>query len=199
MITVLKLKEPEWDFHEICRYSRCVPGDEATDALIRECMEEAAPLLTYSVCFDTVPVTRKMENVTCIADFPVMSAKLERSLNGCSEAVLFAATVGLGIDRLIMKYGYISPAKASVFQGIGAERIESLCNEFCGIRNSELNREGKQLLPRVSPGYGDIPLELQRFLLPYLDSRRKIGLTINSGMIMSPSKSVTAIAGICEL
>ena len=78
------------------------------------------------------------------------------------------------------------------FQAIGAERIESLCDAFCAEREAE----GLRLRPRFSPGYGDLPLELQRDLFRGLDCSRKIGLTLNESLLMSPSKSVTAIAGI---
>ena len=56
---------------------------------------------------------------------------LSKNLSGCKTAVIFAATVGLMPDRLISRYGVSSPAKALVFDAIGAERIESLCDHFC--------------------------------------------------------------------
>ena len=81
-------------------------------------------------------------------------------------------------------------------QALGAERIESLCDAFCRETAQELTRQGKTLLPRVSPGYGDIPLTMQKELFALLDCPRKIGLTLSDQLIMSPSKSVTALAGI---
>ena len=53
-----------------------------------------------------------------------------------------------------------------------------------------------QLRPRFSPGYGDLPLELQKDVFRVLDCPRKIGLSLNESLLMSPSKSVTAIIGI---
>ena len=50
--------------------------------------------------------------------------------------------------------------------------------------------------PRFSPGYGDLSLEMQRDIFRVLDCPRKIGLTLNESLLMSPSKSVTAIIGI---
>jgi cobalamin-dependent methionine synthase I len=54
------------------------------------------------------------------------------------------------------------------------------------------------LRPRFSPGYGDLPLELQTNLFKVLDCQHFIGLTLNDSMLMSPSKSVTAIVGLRE-
>ena len=94
--------------------------------------------------------------------------------------------------RSWQRYTSLSPAKALFFQAIGAERIESLCDTFC----AELKENGLQLRPRFSPGYGDLPLDLQKDLFRVLDCSRKIGLTLNESLLMSPSKSVTAIIGI---
>ena len=92
-----------------------------------------------------------------------------------------------------MKYSKISPSKALMFQALGAERIESLCDTFCNDMNNEL---GVRLKPRFSAGYGDLPLEVQKDIFRVLDCPRKIGLTLNDSLLMSPTKSVTAIVGI---
>ena len=54
------------------------------------------------------------------------SRDLQKNLKGCCRIILFGATVGLELDRLIARYGRLSPSKALCFQAIGAERIESL-------------------------------------------------------------------------
>jgi len=92
---------------------------------------------------------------------------------------------------MIAKYGRISPVRALFFQAIGAERIESLCNAFCKDIKKDLN-----ITPRFSPGFGDLPLELQKDIFFALQPHRNIGLTLNESLLMSPSKSVTAIIGI---
>ena len=80
-----------------------------------------------------------------------------------------------------------------IFQGIGAERIEALCDAF-----ENMIKTDKKIVPRVSAGYGDIPLEMQRDIFAALDCPRKIGLTLNESLLMSPTKSVTAIIGVCN-
>ena len=81
-------------------------------------------------------------------------------------------------------------------QAIGAERIEALCNAFSLEMKNEYAKSGRSLRPRFSAGYGDLPLELQREIFNALGCERRIGLTLNDSLIMSPSKSVTAIIGI---
>ena len=61
----------------------------------------------------------------------------------------------------------------------------------------QLLRQGKLLGPRrFSPGYGDVPLSLQRDVLAVLDAQRKLGITLSDTFFMTPCKSVTAFVGI---
>ncbi|MBQ5601557.1 MAG: Vitamin B12 dependent methionine synthase activation subunit, partial [Clostridia bacterium] len=71
--------------------------------------------------------------------------------------------------------------------------IEALCDAFCADIKKEYNTG---LEPRFSPGYGDLPLSAQKNIFAVLDPERRIGLTLNSSLLMSPSKSVTAFVGL---
>ena len=109
---------------------------------------------------------------------------------------MFAATVGVGIDRLITRYSIVSPARSLMLQAIGTERAEALCDLFCREIAEEKAREGSVTCPRFSPGYGDLPLELQKDIFAVLDCPRYIGVSLGESLLMSPSKSVTAIVGV---
>ncbi len=185
---------------EILRYSGVKNSAPDIEKLMEECIEEAEKILTYQVCFCELPVRVFRERIM-ISDVVIDSKNLSDVLASCDSAILFGATVGVGPDRLISKYGKLSPAKAFMFQAIGAERIETLCNAFCEEKNQEVKKEGKSLCPRFSPGYGDLDLTLQKDLFRILSLSKNIGLTLNESMLMSPSKSVTAIVGVatCEL
>ena len=61
-----------------------------------------------------------------------------------------------------------------------------------------MQAEGIHFTDRFSPGYGDLPLDVQKNIFPLLDCERKIGLTLNESLIMSPSKSVTAFVGMAR-
>lgn len=188
---------PPVNERECLRYAGCHSREAAAEErqLFEACLSEIQGKLSYKVCWGRFPV--KKEGTSLDFGFvKVDSAGLAKNLEGCGEIILFAATIGLEIDRAIRKYTSLSPAKALFFQAIGAERIESLCDAFCEERREELQAEGKFLKPRFSPGYGDLPLEMQRDIFRVLDCSRKIGLTLNESLLMSPSKSVTAIVGI---
>jgi len=175
--------------HEILRYAGCAvcEAGEATLALMRDCLAEISGSLTYKVCYC------ELLDEQTIRQFTDVSRHLRHVLEDCIAVVVFGATVGVELDRLIARYGVLSPARALMMQAIGAERIESLCHAFC----VDLSREyGAPLTPRFSAGYGDLPLETQKDIFAILDCPRRIGLTLNDSLLMSPSKSVTAFVGI---
>ena len=192
MIGVSVMEAPALDLREVRRYARIMGEDAVTESLLTECIAEAEPVLRYQVCFTRAQIIRDGSGMD-LAGIRTGSALLNKALSGCDEALLFAATVGAGFDRLILRYSRLSPAKALLLQALGAERVEALCDAF--VRQYERDHACR-LKPRVSPGYGDLPLTMQRELFALLDCPRKIGLTLNESLLMSPSKSVTAIAGV---
>ena len=189
---------PEINVKEILRYAGARGEMPELKPLISECLAEAKDKLTYKVCYRQLSVIDNGDFLD-LSFATTASNDLRKNLRGCESVVLFGATIGLGIDRLIAKYSSVSPVKALLFQAICAERIESLCDTF----NSEIKAEhmavGKATRPRFSPGYGDFPIEMQRKIFDALDCAKNIGLTLNGSMLMSPSKSVTAIIGIGEI
>ena len=185
MICNKAYEAPPVDRREILRYAGVRGDAPEIEELLEECLAEAADKLTYKVCYGEFSVIFKDDSID-LGFAETTSTTLRRHLEDCEKIILFAATVGIGIDRLIARYATVSPTKSLLFQAIGAERIEALCDVF----NSEYGGS------RFSPGYGDLPLEFQKDIFSALDCPRRIGLTLNGSMLMSPSKSVTAIIGV---
>ncbi len=179
---------------EILRYAGCNQTDDKMVNLARECINEIKAKLTYKVCYSKFTV-KICGDVCDFGAFSLSSKKLALNLQGCKSVILFAATIGVEIDRVISKYGRISPSKALMFQAIGAERIEAVCDAFCADVAKEYNCNTR---PRYSPGYGDLPLNSQNDIFSVLSPQKHIGLFLTDSMLMSPSKSVTAIIGFCE-
>ena len=180
---------PPVDTREVLRYARAGQEvDENTLSVLGEVLAEAAGVTVAGrVCFRECAIRVAPPEIHFGEWLRVASRDLCVNLQGCHRGVLFAATIGMGIDRVIAKYSRLSPVKALFAQALGAERIEALCDLFCN--------DIQTTRPRFSPGYGDLPLELQRPIFELLEAPRQIGLTLNESLLMSPSKSVTAIAG----
>ena len=168
---------PETDKREIMRYAGIRQPDPETDALLDSCLEEALRHISYKLCYTRLPVK----------NLPEKFRELE-ILKDCDEAIMFASTLGIEYDRLISRYGVSSPARALMLQAIGAERIESLCDLFCA--------EFENATRRFSPGFGGLGFDAQLDIFKILDPAAHIGLSISEKLIMTPSKSVTAIFGL---
>lgn len=194
-VFVKSYNETKFDIKEILRYMRCSKEGEEFIPLINECIAECREKLVYKVCYCELDVKRTQDGLD-LGFMKIKSRDLQKNLENCNSAILFGATIGIEMDRLIAKYGRISPSKALIFQAIGAERIESLCDAF----NKEINAVKQNYFthPRFSPGYGDLPLECQKDIFGVLDCARKIGLSLNESMLMTPTKSVTAFIGISD-
>ena len=182
---------------EIVRYAGAKECTPELEQLISLCTEEMDGRLRYSLCYAEFSVSAKGEELD-LGFAKVTSKDLAKNLSGCQRILVFAATVGIDVDRLISRYSHTSPSRALVYQAIGAERIEALCDTFCKEISLSLESEGATTRPRFSPGYGDLPLSLQRQIFSALDCHTRIGLALGENLLMSPSKSVTAIIGILE-
>ncbi len=119
---------------------------------------------------------------------------LAGQLKGCRHAFVLAVTLGHGVDRLLARLSLLSQTEYLLADGIASALAEAACGEV----DARLSA-GLSCLPRFSPGYGALPLSLQPSLLSLLDAGRQLGITLSSSLLMSPSKSITAILGIREL
>lgn len=186
-VSVKSYAAPPIDTREVFRYARCPKPGEREEELLAAVRAEVEDKLSYRVCWCELSV--KVCGDECrLGSITLTSASLAKALEGCERAVVFAATIGLELDRALIKYNRLDAAKALFLQALGAERVEALCDAFCA------EFEGAKM--RFSPGYGDLALDTQRALFALLDCPRKLGLTLNESLLMSPSKSVTAIMGL---
>lgn len=130
------------------------------------------------------------------AQFPLKGEKINIHLDGCSKAILMAATLGEEMDRTIRTSQVFSPSEAVLYDSCASEMIERVCD--LGEEKIALleHLDKGQFTTRFSPGYGDFPLNEQSAFLKILDTSRRIGLFVSTGDVLTPMKSVTAIIGI---
>ena len=191
MVYIKTYNPPKINKREILRYARVEQTDEQIEALLDRCIAETEATLSYKICYARLPSSVEGDAVD-LGFAKVTSRSLALCLKECDGIILFCATVGVELDRLIKKYSLLSPATAVILQALGSERVEALCDEFCADMAEETKRE---LRPRFSPGYGDLTLELQRDIFATL-CPSKIGVALSDNLFMTPSKTVTAIIGI---
>lgn len=165
--------------------------DNQTMRFIREAFQELEQITELKYTYVVLPLTFECEDCLRLGTLQISSKHLCKNLEGCKAAILFGITLGTEVDRFIHRYEVANIAKAVVFQACAAAWIEKCCDEF----QDNLNL---QLRPRFSPGYGDFSITYQKDILQILDASKKIGLSMTDSYMLTPSKSVTAVIGICD-
>ncbi len=177
-------------------------GDQAADdmtlQLIRDSLAELDKAAVKRLVCRVFCISGGGEDGIEIGQLHIESRKLKKHLSGCESVILLAATLGVGVDRLMKRYAVTDVSRAVVLQAAAAALLEDYLDEWQKNLAVDYAREGKYLTSRFSPGYGDLGLESQEMLLRMLDAGKRIGLSVTDGLMLAPTKSVTAIIGIRE-
>ena len=153
---------------------------------VKAVLSESAP----KTCFVRVPVSADESGVS----FPfgkVDSCDLAKNLSGCSEAFVFAITLGHGVERLLSRMSRLSAADFFVYDAAGSALAESVCDKA-----EEIIKGDVECKPRFSPGYGDFSLSVQKDVLSLVNAERLLGITLTDTNLMLPQKSITAVMGL---
>ena len=188
------------EFREICRYlgyRGTAPTPEVAEK-ISLCLSNLQKASVLSKTHVVLPLESPEENVLVAGEMEIHSKNLYKNMRGCRACCLFAATIGIGCDRLIARAELTSMADAAIYQAAGAALIEA----WCDVVNQEIIKEAKEkglhARPRFSPGYGDFALTHQRDFEKILQMAKHCGIHLTDTLLMMPSKSVTAIIGLSE-
>ncbi|MGI6236855.1 MAG: hypothetical protein ACOYI7_04835 [Candidatus Excrementavichristensenella sp.] len=158
--------------------------------LLKESLQLCAELSLGSL---TRPCSFSRSGAFFLVDgVPVPGQSLPRHLEGCREGLLIGATLGIEADRLLKARSLLGLTHAAAMQAALSARLEQGVDELCDRLSGE--RPGYHLTPRFSPGYGDLPLSYQNFIFQQLQMGR-LGVSLTPGLMMVPTKSITALAG----
>ena len=135
---------------------------------------------------------RVHEGRLLIADaMAISSLDLCRLFAGAREGLALAVT----LDALVRRLMLTDPALGAAVGACASALVDAFIDGLVKKENASLKADGLCLSPRFSPGYGDAPLSCQEPLLYWLEARR-IGVSLTSGGLMLPEKSVTALMAL---
>jgi len=171
------------------RYSNQFLTDEQEsliDGAIAEVLSAAEPRTVHRV-FDLI----ETDGVLRIdAAIDLHYGDLQKLLEGCGQCLLIAGTLGAELDRRMRYFSHVDTVKYVIMDAAASALIEETCD------NLQNSLPFSDLTFRFSPGYGDVPLDLQKQLLDVLGAGRRIGLTLTPQYLMMPQKSISGIVGI---
>ena len=190
---VLDFTLPKVNTSEVLRYMGVKKPTLEDENTVNSLIENSTLNITPKVVYEkySVKIDGDKANLSFTSSY---STLIKKTLSSCTNFILFTATIGLEVDRYINKYSLVSPSTALFYQALGTERVEALCDEFCSYLSKEYS--GYTLTKRFSPGYGDVELSMQKDIFNALNPTKHVGVTLLDSMLMSPTKSVTAIVGL---
>ena len=186
------------DLKEVARYlgyRKAAGPDVDVKALMEKAAQEMQAVMKPQAVFEIFDLTVNENSNLRFADISLQSRDLSTNLSNCSQVALLAATIGPQVDALIRRNSSLDPVYASILQATGAMFIEELVDFVNDEIKKIADSQGLKTKPRYSPGFGDVPLDIQRDFFRLLPCTR-IGLTLMDTLIMAPEKSVTAFVGL---
>ena len=185
------------NINEIYRYMGIKDEDGITPDIekkVNKLLCVAKQLINYRYAFKKYQISFFGENGIDLGFTKIESKSLKKALSGCSEIYLFIATIGMEFEKKLQAFSLTSPVDALIFQAIGTELLESETDEM-------LKKEKpceKFFLQRVSPGYGDIDILMQKDIFKALSPEKGLGVYLLDSMLMIPSKTITFIVGVAD-
>lgn len=173
--------------------------DERTLGMITDAFASLESVVGFRSVCRTFDMSVKDDGTILAAGMEIKSKSLCRNLKDCKKIVLFGATLGTGVDRLISRHSIINMAQAVVLQACAAALLEEYCDIEQEKIGSIMKKEGLYLRPRFSPGYGDFDISYQEPIIRILECPKKIGLSMTDSYMMTPTKSVTALIGASRI
>ena len=171
-------------------------ADEATLRLVAAAFSQLERAASPRIVWRVFDLKTAGEGRLDIGGMEVESRSLWKNMKGCCQAVVLGATLGSGVDLLMRRQSLTDMAAAVVTQACAAAMLEEYLDGEQEKIGRELEREGKYLRPRFSPGYGDFSICHQGQLLAMLEAPKRIGLSMTDSSMLTPVKSVTAVIGV---
>ncbi len=114
----------------------------------------------------------------------------------CDTAVILLCTLGAEFEAMQRTQEARDMSRAVVLDACGSAWAEAGCDaaeEEIAARFPDRYRTD-----RFSPGYGDLPLESQGWILRELNAGRRLGVAETASHLLIPTKSVTAVIGLSD-
>ena len=174
--------------------------DDPEGAMARAVSAEAERLLRAvrpRYVYRLFPVEHTAEGIVLRGSGVALPGSLAgRMLAQCGQAALLACTLGAGFETMLRAVQARDMARAVILDACGSALVEAGCD--AAERVIAARCPGQHLTDRFSPGYGDLPLEVQNAICTALDAPKRLGVQVTESFLMNPSKSVTAVIGLAD-
>jgi len=177
-------------------YGRRSDADDTTLDLVEKCASAIRDAASARWTYHTFSL---LEPAPAEKDFMQLAGPdMERHLYGCKEVILLAVTLGSACDHLLRRTQVTDISGAVLMDACASVLAEQYADAAEELLQAGAADEGRFLTGRFSPGYGSVPLSVQKPFIRLLNAQRAIGLTMSESGILLPRKSITAFLGIAD-
>lgn len=189
------------DDREVLRYLGFKPGVDPSTVetrvleLLTETKARAQRHLLPHASYATYDAVATPDGFCVPGIIDLRSASLKAHLRGSRRLTFLAVTIGDSLDRQTSALSATGRmAEAATLDALGSNAVEEAADALCARLAAEAAEHGFHLTSRFSPGYGDLGLETQPDFVTAAHAD-DVGISVSSSMMLSPMKSITAVAG----
>ncbi len=174
--------------------------DARIDEVVGRCLRVARPRGVTRVFEVAERCEREGTPVLKLAGttLELAGSSIAEHLDGAVAVGVLAVTAGLTVDAELRRLSLTDRVAEVILDAAGSALVECAADAAEESITVQAGARGLYAGSRFSPGYGDLPLDTQPVLLSTLDAGRLLGITLSSSLLMSPTKSVTAVVGLFE-
>jgi len=110
-------------------------------------------------------------------------------LGGADSICILVSTLGPAVDKRISQLSEKDAGRMILVDACANAYIEEVTNEY----QKRLNLGDETF--RFAPGYGDVPLDVQKEIFDFMPEIAKIGIELDGCNLMHPFKSMTGFIG----
>jgi hypothetical protein len=190
------------DRNEVLRYLGYKNSfiDNETNKIINECILEIKEFANINYIYKVFDIEKEAIGIKISkTNLWLKGNDINLHLKDSKSCAIMAVTLGALVDTKIRYYEKINITKSLILDACATTLVEEVCGKVeKEIRAYAETQCKKNITYRYSPGYGDLPLNIQIDILNILDAYKRIGLTATESYILTPAKSVTAIIGFID-
>lgn len=175
-----------------------VPPESHTDELIRTVSEAFRRLEGYITprCVWGRFNIKHFDGGIELEGARIFSKDISRLTSRSGDCVVLAATLGHETDRQITIAQSRDMLEGLALDACASVRIDSYIDDVVRGEIVTCLHENERMTTRFSPGYGDLSMNVTEDIIAILSATKRIGLSVTRSLMMSPVKSVTAVAGL---
>lgn len=177
--------------------SKGVPPLFYDKAKLFVCADFAGKIAKIKLTGNTFRIAFEKEGVKVLGTNLVLKGNsIKEHLFGCVEVVIFAVTLGRGVDEAIARSKFHDLEYSCLLDSAAELLLDRAVEQIHYELKASLKAENKLTVSPFSPGYGDLELDCQGEVLEILNAKKQLGILLSESLLMSPLKSITSIIGI---